>query len=189
VIYTDEFSGIQKSDTFVLTISCVRSIAAILPLADVTYWITDVAILRTPTYQLTPSGCPNELVFEVKQLGGAALPGSIQFDATHGSETISVYEMDYALTAIYDVTVKVTDPKTGLVNTELAFKAVIKCTKTIDLISGSIAGISYEIDLDQPWALDTPLPQYQQNPVQCAVGTISRTLVYTGSGSAPTFIV
>jgi len=64
------------------------------------------------------------------------------------------------LTAIYQIAVKVTDPKTGLVNTDLGFQATIFCTKTIDLISGSIAGISYEIDLDQPWALDTPLPEY-----------------------------
>lgn len=55
---------------------------------------------------------------------------------------------------------KVTDPKTGLVNTDLGFQATIFCTKTIDLVSGSIAGISYEIDLDQPWALDTLLPEY-----------------------------
>lgn len=58
-----------------------------------------------------------------------------------------------------------TDPKTGLTNSSLSFQVVIKCTKTIDLISGLIAGINYKIDLDVPWALDTPLPAFQQNPV------------------------
>jgi hypothetical protein len=65
VIYTDEFSGIQKTDTFVLTISCVRAITPTAPLAAVTYWITDAAITRQPSFQLTPVGCPNELIFEV----------------------------------------------------------------------------------------------------------------------------
>lgn len=65
VIYTDEFSGIQKTDTFVLTISCVRAITPTAPLAALTYWITDAAITRQPSFQLTPVGCPIELIFEV----------------------------------------------------------------------------------------------------------------------------
>lgn len=148
VTYSDEFSGIQKTDTFVLIISCVRAIAPTAPLADVTYWITDTAITRQPVFQLTPAGCPNELVFEVFSTGGTLLPGSITFNPTYGLETISVFEMDYALTAVYQIAVKVTDPKTGLANTSLGFQVTIKCTKTIDLISGSITGILYEIDLD-----------------------------------------
>lgn len=83
---------------------------------------------------------------------------------------------------------KVLDPKTGLTNTSLGLQVTIKCTKTIDIFSGAIAGITYEIDLDQPWTLDTSLPVYQQNPLQCAVGTITRTLVFIGSGGTPTFI-
>lgn len=122
-------------------------------------------------------------------LGGAPIPAPITLDATPGSETISVYETDYVLTANYDVQVTVTDPKTGLTNTEVTFKVSILCTKSVDLISDQIFGISYEIDLDDPWALDVTVPSYQQNPVACAVGTINAVLVYTGAGAAPGFIV
>ena len=72
-----------------------------------------------------------------------------------------MYEINYALTAIYLVAIKVTDPKTGLTNASLGFQVTLKCTKTIDLIGGSISSITYKIDLDVPWALDTPLPTYQ----------------------------
>jgi len=101
VTYTDEFSGIQKTDTFILTISCVRVIAPTATLNDVNYWITDSAIAREPVFELTPAGCPNELVFEVTQTGGVPLPGSITFDSTYGLEKIIVFETDYALTAVY----------------------------------------------------------------------------------------
>ena len=83
--------------------------------------------------------------------------------------------------------VKVTDPKTGVINSDLSIQVDVKCTKTIDIISGSITSVVYEIDLDQPWTLDTPLPVYQQNPSLCAVGTISLALVNT-DGATPAFI-
>lgn len=142
-----------------LTVSCVRTITP-NPLSDVAYWISDPAIIRSPTYALSPAGCPNELVFSVTQADLSTLPASITFDATPGSETISTSELDWLAVGTYSVVVKVTDPKTGLENTDLTFNVVVKCTKSIDIISGTIANIVYEIDLDQPWTLNTPLPIY-----------------------------
>ena len=60
---TDRESGLTKTQSFELTISCVRQIDPTEPLSDVTYWITDPEILRLPRYNLTPAGCPNELVY------------------------------------------------------------------------------------------------------------------------------
>jgi hypothetical protein len=99
VIYTDTYSGLTKTDTFVLTVSCVSSIAPLSTLVDVLYYITDPAINSYPKYVLTPAGCPNELVFSVKLKDGSPLPSSIQFNNTPAAETISVYETNYALTA------------------------------------------------------------------------------------------
>lgn len=88
VIYTDNYSGLSKTDTFILTVSCVSSIAPLASLTPVVYYITDPAILTYPKYVLTPAGCPNELVFTVKLSSGSPLPGSIQFDSTPAAEKI-----------------------------------------------------------------------------------------------------
>jgi len=138
----------------------VRAIAPTGTLAAVEYWVTDTGITRLPRYNLTPSGCPNELVYEVKQENGSALPSSIQFDNTPGSETITVFTSSYSATGTYSVAVKVTDPKTGLTNTAQKFQVVIKCTKTINISAGTIASFSYQIDLSNSWNKDTALPTF-----------------------------
>ena len=84
--------------------------------------------------------------------------------------------------------VVVTDPKTNLQNSEYLFTVTIKCTKTIDIASGSIADFSYRIDLDEPCTKTVPVPQYVPNPAQCAVGTYSLQVVLTDAGSFPGFI-
>lgn len=82
-----------------------------------------------------------------------------------------------------------TDAKdTTKVNSALQATITIKCVKTIDIISGTIASFNYKIDLDAPWTSKTDLPVFRQNPEACTVGTISRELVFTGTGSAPGFI-
>jgi hypothetical protein len=65
VLFTDEYSGLQRTDTFQLTVSCVRSIVETAVLADVEYFITDTAITLQPTYGLNPAGCPDELTYQV----------------------------------------------------------------------------------------------------------------------------
>jgi hypothetical protein len=167
-------------------VSCVQSITPAAPLVNVTYYITDSAILRYPQYVLSPSGCPNELVYDVTLQNLSPLPSSIQF--LNATKTISVYETNYALVANYSVMISVTDPKTGLSNSALTLFAFIKCTRSVIILSGSISSISYQIDLNVPWTLNTTMPVYQQYPSQCAVGTLSTQLVYTGPGVLPTFI-
>jgi len=52
---------------------------------------------------LTPSGCPNELTYKVTLANGSALPSSILFNSTPGSEKVSVVESNYELTNIFAV--------------------------------------------------------------------------------------
>lgn len=45
---------------------------------------------------------------------------------------------DYTATNVYTVKVVAIDPKTGITNSALSFKVTVKCTKSIDLVSGAI---------------------------------------------------
>jgi len=83
---TETHSTLSDTKSFTLVVSCVQAIAPASALADVVYYISDTAISRTPLYVLTPSGCPNELTYQVTLANGSALPGSILFDSTPGSE-------------------------------------------------------------------------------------------------------
>jgi len=46
------------------------------------------------------------------------------------------------------VTITVTDPKSGLQNSAQTLHVTVKCTKSIDLISGVVTDKTYQIDLD-----------------------------------------
>jgi len=83
----------------------------------VVYYITDPVIKRYPTYNLTPAGCPNELVYTVTLQNASPLPGSITF-AGGATPTISIEEANYALTNVFQVKVSVIDPKTGKTNSD-----------------------------------------------------------------------
>jgi hypothetical protein len=163
IFFKDNFSGLVRSDTFELTVSCVRAIALRASLTNINYWITDTVQTRTPLYDLTPSGCPNELTYTVTLANLAALPHQISFDSS--TKVISVQETDYSLTGTYRVLITVVDPKTNLINTEANLNVTIFCTKTIDLVTGtSIGDFTYQVDLDVPWQLNATLPSYIQNP-------------------------
>ena len=116
-------------------------------LADVLYYITDPAITLTPLYTLTPSDCTYELTLAVTLSDNSPLPASISYSAPN----ISVFESNYSMTNVYQVKVIATDPKTGITNSAISFKVTIKCTKSIDLISGAIANFSYRIVLSSPF--------------------------------------
>lgn len=113
-------------------VSCVRIIEITAPLPDVVYFITDPVIERYPTFNLTPAGCPNELVYTVTLQNDTTLPGSITF-AHGGSPTISVEEQDYSLTNVFTVKVVVVDPKTGNTNSDYILKVTVLCAKTIEV--------------------------------------------------------
>jgi hypothetical protein len=96
-----------------------------------------------PIYEIVPAECPFELVIDTVTLSsGESLPAAIRFD---GAETIDVYETDYSATGEYAVMVTVTDPKSKVKNTDVIFSVTIKCTKSVDLVSGAIADFVYQI--------------------------------------------
>jgi hypothetical protein len=83
------------------------------------------------------------LTYVVTLANGSALPGSIVFNSTPGSETISVFESNYALTNIFAVKIVVTDPKTGITDSDLTLNVIIKCIKTIDIKTNAVANFNY----------------------------------------------
>jgi hypothetical protein len=100
---TETNSGLSNDRSFSLLVKCVQSMVPSTTLVDVTYWITDPVITRTPLYLLTPSDCKYELVLTVTLADDSPLPASI----THSllSPDISIYETNYALTSTYQVKV------------------------------------------------------------------------------------
>jgi len=183
----DNESGFWQSNSFTLVVSCVRLIEITAPLPDVVYYITDPVIQRYPTFKLTPTGCPNELVYTVTLQNDALLPGSITYADT-GNPTISIEEQDYLLTNVFMVKVIVVDPKTGNTNSDYLLSVTILCTKSIEVVLNLVNDISYLIDLDEPWTKTVSTPSYVPNPVQCAIGTISLEVILVDVGPFPVFI-
>jgi len=65
VIFTDIYSGLSVTDTFIVTVSCVQTISQPTTVAPITYWVTDANInLSFPAYSITPLDCPYELMVE-----------------------------------------------------------------------------------------------------------------------------
>lgn len=85
-------------------------------IADQLYYIGDPQIsIPVPTYTLTPSACPLELVYSVQQVSGAALPAAIQLDASvPGSEKINIWATDTLAANIHQVRVSAIDAKTTI---------------------------------------------------------------------------
>jgi len=136
---TETNSGLSDTQSFTLVVTCVQAIAPTAALADVLYYITDPGILRTPSYALSPSACPYELVLTVMQSDGSALPASITYTAPN----IQVYSTTYAATGVYSLKVVALDPKSGLTNSSITLNVTIKCTKSISLVSGAISNFTY----------------------------------------------
>lgn len=66
-----------------------------------------------PAYSLTPSGCPNELTYEVTMSDGSIPPSQFTFTETSSTPEINVFTTILTLTGVYNLKVSVTDPKTG----------------------------------------------------------------------------
>jgi hypothetical protein len=95
--FTDKFSGLKMTDTFVLTVSCVQQITVVNNIAPIVYFITDSPIgVPLPVFQINPATCPNELLISaVTLISGASLPNAVRFD---GIDAIDIYETNYAAT-------------------------------------------------------------------------------------------
>lgn len=77
----EEYSQITKTFSFQLVVSCVHSILTTSTISDQIYYIGDaVSEIPVPSYDLTPSQCPTELFYEVKQSNGNPLPNAITVD-------------------------------------------------------------------------------------------------------------
>jgi hypothetical protein len=59
----------------------ISTITLLSTLSDVVYYISDPAITRTPSYSVSPSVCPNELVLTVTLIDGSPLPVAISYSA------------------------------------------------------------------------------------------------------------
>jgi hypothetical protein len=133
VTFTDTYSGLSVTNTFVLTVSCVQGISQPTSITPVEYFITDTAIpLSFPFYSITPANCPYEIKIDtVTLVDGSALPNTITFN---GVNNLSIYETDYQATGVYDIKVTALDPKSKIKNFDLVFRVTVKCTKTIDVL-------------------------------------------------------
>ena len=78
---TETNSGLTDTKSFTLLVTCVTAIAPASTPTDIVYYITDPAIVRTPSYNLTPSTCPNELVLTVTLSDDSPLPVAISYSA------------------------------------------------------------------------------------------------------------
>jgi hypothetical protein len=83
----------------------------------VVYYISDPAITRTPSYTVTPSICPNELVLTVTLIDGSPLPVGI----TYSAPNIIIQTSNYTAANLCTIKVVATDPKTGLTNSTVSF--------------------------------------------------------------------
>lgn len=200
---TEDYSHLTRTTTFKITVSCLTSITAPSALTD-TYYISDSAqTLQIPDFTRTPSGCPHELTYTVALSPSGSLPASITFSqdatlTTANKYKLVTHETTWANSGTFTVVITASDAKstayaqktdaTAVVLAQLTATITIKCIKSLDIKSGTIASFTYQIDLDTPWTSTTALPVFEQNPSNCPAGTITRSLVYTGAGSAPSFI-
>lgn len=65
---------------------------------------------------------------------------------------------------------------------------MIKCTKTIDLISGAITDFAYRIVLSSPFEMQIALPAYDVNPSGCPKQAFTFQMLYLDSLTFPAFI-
>jgi hypothetical protein len=95
--FTDKFSGLKMTDTFVLTVSCIGQISVVNNVPPMVYFITDnPMVVPLPTYQIIPANCPNELFISAVTLSnGDSLPAAIRFD---GQASIDIFETNHLAT-------------------------------------------------------------------------------------------
>jgi hypothetical protein len=121
-------------------------------------------------YQITPADCPYELIISAVTLqNGSSLPAAITFD---GTNTVNIFENTYSATGSYFVKVTATDPKSKVMNSDLVFNVIIKCTKRIDLVMANLPPTTnFEIDEKNLNTLTLTQPTFTPFPSQCAIGT------------------
>ena len=148
------------------------------------YYITDPAILRTPAYSLTPADCTYELVLTVTLSDNSPLPASI----TYLVPSISVSSAVFASNTSYAVKIVATDPKTGVQNSALTLNVVIKCSKTISIVSNSIPATSiYTLNPNSLVTSTLTTPTFGCTPSGCPFAPVY-SVINSGTGTCPTWI-
>ena len=75
---------------------------------------------------------------------GSMLPNAITFD---GTNTVNVFENNYAATGVYQVKVRAKDPKSLITNSSLTFSVTVKCTSRIDILAQNLpASANFTVD-------------------------------------------
>jgi large repetitive protein len=88
VVVTEYWSNVSITQSFTLTIACVRQIDQFDFILPVLYYTADPTInVPIPVYSLNPNSCPYELLYSATLADGSALPNAITFQATSGSES------------------------------------------------------------------------------------------------------
>jgi hypothetical protein len=122
----------------------------------------------------------------VTLVDGSALPNAISFD---GITTVKVFENTFSATGVYSVKVKAKDPKSLITNSSLTFSVIVKCTKSVSIVTNPIAASnSYTIDPAILQTTNLSLPNYDANPVGCIIGPYTYEVEIIPSATLPTWI-
>lgn len=159
------------TDQFELTVSCVRKIAQPGSITPIVYFITDAAIsVQLPAYQITPADCPYRLVISAVTLqNGSSLPAAITLN---GTNNVNIFETTHSATGSYFVKVTASDPESKVMNEDLVFSVVVKCTKRIDVLMANLPpATNFEIDEKNLNTLTLTQPTFIPFPSLCAIGT------------------
>ncbi len=76
-------------------------------------------------------------------------------------------ETDPALTGFYTVRIKVVDPKSGSFNSNLTVQVIVKCTKSITILTDEIPDISRLNEIDPAKTYTNSMPTYDIVPNFC----------------------
>lgn len=186
LIITEDFSGLTDTDNFVVTVevavACITSIVSSSTIADQVYYIGDALIpISVPSYVITDPSCPVDLLYDVKQAGGAALPAAITLDqSTVGSEVINIYETDVNAGATYTVEVKVID-QTDLVESDvISFDVFIRLRATDLVLDTPMADHTYKVN--------DPADNLVASMYSAVAANADVQTVYSLGGSTPAFV-
>ena len=134
-----------------------------------TYYISDPAInVSIPLYTLSPGTCPYELFYSATLLDNSLLPAPITLQGVDSSSYLKLYSLDPSHIGFYQVKIKVTDPKTGIVNSSLIADITILCFKTIAVSTNPIPdNNTYTINISVLKTMSLNLPTFIPSPSNC----------------------
>jgi hypothetical protein len=150
-------------------------------MAPVVYYIRDPAFdVTIPLYSLTPSTCPYQIIYSATLEDGSSLPNAMSLLNQSGSWILKLYETDPALTGIYLIRIAVVDPLSGFKDDSLTVKVIVKCAKSITLVTDTIPDINRTNQIDPATTYTNDMPTYDVIPNFCLKQTFVLTVQYVG---------